>query len=94
MMISTPLVSCSSPTAGKPHTFYVSVPGSEGALMIQDYLSGTSTPVAKFYPGTRLGAANFSGKTYLFYKSLTAPGSISTILLDGGSWGGSSPIVT
>ncbi|KAF7155586.1 hypothetical protein CNMCM5623_008128 [Aspergillus felis] len=90
VQISTPLTTCDSSKPDKPHVFYVS---KVTPPAVEDFVDGESTQVARYVPGTRLGAATLKNKTFLFFKPLTHPVEIWTHVYDGSSWGIGSKVV-
>lgn len=55
-------------------------------MKVTVYNNGTSSEVAAYVPGTKLGAVTFGGKVYLFQKPLEHPTSVWTRVYDGGAW--------
>ncbi|KAA8651600.1 protein kinase ssp1 [Aspergillus tanneri] len=92
--INTPIAAANSSVPDKPFVFYVS---KLAPYQILNYKDGDPVQVAKYYPGTKLGAITVGHKVYLFHKPMEHPGSVWTRVsddTDGSSWKLGAKVVT
>ncbi|KAJ5320308.1 hypothetical protein N7508_000591 [Penicillium antarcticum] len=87
---STPLTAAESSVADKPYVFFAT---KTTPFKIMVYNDGSSSEIAAYVPGTKLGAITVGGKVLLFHKPLAHPTSVWTQVYDGSAWKLGSKVV-